>query len=347
MPIRGDLVEPNLCERLEADGVPIISPETAEEQEVYPLNIGLANMMPAKAMEATELQWSRWMGSVPMLQTGVKLIKFDNDCRERDRETGRLRSRAGHLQRYTALSDVDPDDVHCLVITGDDEETKPSKGMSSREPKGIDEIDYAGQLDNLLKWGEDNVPVTILSCLGAHFALNRLHGIKKDTTKTKTSGVFEHEIKDPADPLVRGLGDVVISPHSRWGNVPVESIEKHNSQSDSRELKILAVSQKVGWLLLKEELPNGHVRVYLQGHPEYDRDDLDAEYKRDLKHASGLKNENLLKGLEKPVDYYPDDDPSKTPRFIWEPHVGRLHQNILSLAYSITEARRRKALGLS
>ena len=43
-------------------------------------------------------------------------------------------------------------------------------------------------------------------------------------------------------------------------------------------------------------------RIFVMGHPEYDRMTLDAEYKRDK--SKGLP-------IELPKNYYPEDNPAK------------------------------------
>jgi len=338
MPIRKDMVEPDLESRLTADGVPVISPEIAEEQEIYPLTIGIANMMPNVAMQVTELQWSRWMGSEPVQQTGIKLIKFDDDCREGlNPETGELRSRTENLKRYQPLSEIDQNNLHCLVITGDNLEVEPPDGMSNREPIGWDEITYKDRLVNLIKWGEENVPVTILSCLAGHFGLNLLHGINKQTKEKKIFGIFEHNVTDRNDPITKGMGDVIIAPHARYGHVSAEQIKARNWEINNpeRELKILALSKEAGPLIIKEALANGHIRLYLQGHIEYDRMDLDTEYRRDKDQGQAM-----------PVDYYPDNNSELRPRFLWEPYARVLQHNVLGEMYRITETRRRRQLDL-
>ena len=53
-------------------------------------------------------------------------------------------------------------------------------------------------------------------------------------------------------------------------------------------------------------------------HAEYDRLTLDHEYKRDLE-----------KGLHPklPVNYYPEDDPTREPRLSWRAHCNTLYTN--------------------
>lgn len=320
---------PAFVTHLDEEQIPHIDEAMANEQEIYPLNCGLANLMPAPAMTATELQWFRWFGSHALVQIRPHFVKFDHDQREREGA-----SREEILQRYTPLSEIRKRDLHSLVITGDNLETKDLEpGFASGvepQPMDLEEIGYKQQLKDLIAYSE-SVPVTIFSCLAAHFALNHIHGLVREnmneTLDKKIIGVFSHDIVDPSSPLMRGMGDRIVSPHSRWGDISVAAVEKVAA------LKVLAVSKKVGWLALEERLPNGNLRIYLQGHPEYDKNDLDAEYKRDRE----------LGPATMPEGYYPDDDCSKDPICNWPPYARVLHENILGEVYNITERRRREA----
>ena len=57
------------------------------------------------------------------------------------------------------------------------------------------------------------------------------------------------------------------------------------------------------------------------GHPEYDRDTLKLEYDRDV--AAG-------KDIAVPVNYYPDDDPTKRPVVSWRAEGQLLYSNWLN-----------------
>ena len=59
----------------------------------------------------------------------------------------------------------------------------------------------------------------------------------------------------------------------------------------------------------------------MTGHSEYDPSTLNEEYVRDLK--KGLK-------IEKPKNYYTDDDPTKLPLVRWKSHANLLFSNWLN-----------------
>ena len=120
-------------------------------------------------------------------------------------------------------------------------------------------------------------------------------------------------------PLVRGFDDIFYVPHSRYTGVDKDEIVKNP------HLEIVAESDEAGpYLIIGDEGKN----IFVTGHPEYDILTLDKEYKRDL--AKGL-NPDI------PVNYYPDNDPSKTPIKSWRCHANTLYANWLNYyVYQIT-----------
>ena len=87
---------------------------------------------------------------------------------------------------------------------------------------------------------------------------------------------------------------------------------------DEPDLELLAASPQAG-VYLAASLDGR--RVFVTGHPEYDAETLGLEYERDL--AAGLP-------IEVPHDYYPDDDPSRTPPLRWRSHGDLLFTNWLN-----------------
>ena len=60
-------------EVLRSEGVMVISPDRAEQQDIRPLHIGLLNLMPKKIQ--TENQFARLIGATP-LQINLSLIRM-------------------------------------------------------------------------------------------------------------------------------------------------------------------------------------------------------------------------------------------------------------------------------
>ncbi|MDD5934752.1 MAG: homoserine O-succinyltransferase, partial [Clostridiales bacterium] len=101
-------------------------------------------------------------------------------------------------------------------------------------------------------------------------------------------------------------------PHSRHTQTSKEDILAND------RLTILAESEEAGIFIVMGD--DGR-RIFVMGHPEYDRITLDKEYKRDL--AKGLE-------IEMPVNYYPHDDDEVRPCMMWRAHANALYSNWLN-----------------
>ena len=62
-------------------------------------------------------------------------------------------------------------------------------------------------------------------------------------------------------------------------------------------------------------------KIFVTGHPEYDRYSLNNEYFRDL-------NKGLP--IQIPYHYYPNDDPKEKPLLQWRSHSNNLYSNWLN-----------------
>ena len=125
-------------------------------------------------------------------------------------------------------------------------------------------------------------------------------------------GIFEHDVEYPSAKLLKGFDDKFNVPHSRHTTVEREHIEACSS------LEILASSEIAGVHIAANK--NGR-QYFLFGHCEYDRDTLAGEYQRDK--SQGLD-------IQLPFNYFPDNDPDKTPVFTWRGHANLLFSNWLN-----------------
>ncbi|MFR4979369.1 MAG: homoserine O-acetyltransferase/O-succinyltransferase family protein, partial [Butyricicoccus sp.] len=132
------------------------------------------------------------------------------------------------------------------------------------------------------------------------------------TLPEKMSGIFEHRVLIPTERLLRGFNDIFYAPHSRHTEVRASDITQHE------ELRLLSVSDEAGVYIASSH--NGR-QIFVLGHSEYDRDTLKQEYFRDLS-----------RGLEPqlPRHYFPDDDPTQTPKVTWRSHGQLLYTNWLN-----------------
>ena len=180
-------------------------------------------------------------------------------------------------------------------------------------------MEYWDELKEIMDWSEKNVTSTIHICWGAQAGLYYRYGVQKHELDKKLSGIYMHHTFHRKTPLVRGFDDIFYVPHSRYTGVDKDEIVKNP------HLEIVAESDEAGpYLIIGDEGKN----IFVTGHPEYDILTLDKEYKRDL--AKGL-NPDI------PVNYYPDNDPSKTPIKSWRCHANTLYANWLNYyVYQIT-----------
>ena len=297
MPIRIDDDLP-VKKILEDENIFVMGTRRAVGQEIRPLNILILNLMPLK--EETELQLMRSLSNTP-LQVNITLLR-----------TMTYQSKnvtKGHLDRfYEDFSSVRNKKWDGFIITG-----------APVEKYEFEDVEYWDELREIMDWSEDNVTSTMHICWGAQAGLYYRYGVRKYDLPKKLSGIYEHHTFHRKTPLVRGFDDSFFVPHSRYTGVSKEDIV------NNPHLDIVAESEEAGPYLI---IGDGGKNIFVTGHPEYDVLTLDKEYKRDKK-----------KGLNPdiPVNYYPDDDPTRKPVKSWRCHANTLYANWLNYyVYQIT-----------
>ena len=242
--------------RLKADGVTVLSRERAGNQVIRELHVGLLNMMPDAALEATERQFFRLVGeSNPIAQFYVHPFTIP----------ALPRGAAGmaHIDRYyESFEQIRAHGLDALIITG----ANVSHADLSEEP-------FWEPLIEVIDWAWDNVTSTLCSCLATHAVMQFRHGQKRERKPEKIWGVFEHRVTDKRHPLVGDVNTRFDVPHSRWNGVS-------RAQFEAAGLHVLAESEAAGVHLAVSK--DGLRTVFFQGHPEYDTVSLLKEYKRDL-----------------------------------------------------------------
>ncbi|CEO98053.1 Homoserine O-succinyltransferase [Plasmodiophora brassicae] len=287
---------------LERARVFIIDDGMAQRQDIRPLRIGLLNLMPAAVREKTEVQFYRLLGNSP-LQIQPVLIRFDNYLPATGKE------RIEYF--YEPVATVKERGLDGLVVTGANLELDATGDLLD-----FHRIHYYAELCQVLDWARANVFSTVYSCLGSHFALHHFYGINRDLSPEKVFGVFRHAVnRDVHTDLVEDINDSVWAPHSRWGNVPTASL------AQTKELQVVMDSPACGWLMA---IGRDGREVYIQGHPEYDRDDLAGEYVRD-KRAGGR--------IACPANYFVDDDETRPPVCNWKADAAIFYRNWVNFIY--------------
>jgi homoserine O-succinyltransferase len=241
---------------LRGEGQTVLDPERALHQDIRELHIGLLNMMPDAALEATERQFFRLVGeSNPIAQFFVHPFTLDGLARGPE---GRH-----HVARYyDTFAQVREAGLDALIITGANV-THPDL---SQEP-------FWGPLGEVIAWAFDNVTSTLCSCLATHAVLESRYGQRRRRQPAKRWGVFQHQVLDATHPLVNDVNTRFDVPHSRWNDVS-------RAQFETAGLHVLAESPEVGVHLAVS--PDRFRMVFFQGHPEYDTVSLLKEYKREV-----------------------------------------------------------------
>ena len=277
--------------KLAQENIFVMDTERAENQQIRPLQILLVNLMPTK--EITETQILRALSNSP-LQVNLTLIHTASRKAKNTDEQ--------YLETfYRTFDEVKDQFFDGMIITGAPVELMP-----------FEEVDYWPELVEIMNWSEEHVNSTFYICWGAQAGLYYHYGLKKHLLDKKVFGVFEHHVMNRKVPLVRGFDDYFMAPHSRHTEVRAEDIRK------IPDLTILAESDEAGVFLA---IADEGRRIFVMGHPEYDRVTLDKEYKRDKE--KGLP-------IDLPVNYYPDDDDTKKPRLEWRSHGNILYSNWLN-----------------
>lgn len=290
MPIRIPDALP-ATEILEGENIFVMTEFRALHQDIRPLRVLILNLMPTKI--ATETQLMRKLSNTP-LQIQVDLL------RTKSHEATHVS--AGHLETfYRTFEDIENEHYDGLIITG-----APVELME------FEEVDYWEELCRIMDWSSTHVHSTLHICWGAQAGLYYHYGIQKYRLPKKASGVFEHRLLKPKSPLVRGFDDRFYAVHSRNTDVKIEDVEAVD------DLEIVAVSDEVGLYIVKSVDSR---RFFVFGHPEYDADTLKLEYERDVKRGINP---------EIPVNYFPDDDPTRTPLNIWRSQAQLFYTNWLN-----------------
>lgn len=290
MPIK---IDSNLPAKksLESENIFVMTNERATSQDIRPLKILILNLMPTKI--TTETQLLRLLGNTP-IQVEIELLQT---ATHQSTHTS-----AEHmLSFYKTFDEIKGSRYDGMVITG-----------APVEKLEFEDVDYWDELCEIFDWADKNVYSSFHICWGAQAALYHRYGLPKYMMDKKVFGVFRHKALDLYHPLLRGFDEEFNVPHSRHTEVRASDIAK------VKDLQIISYSNESGVHLISDM---GCRNFYSLGHSEYDRDTLAKEYFRDR--DAGLP-------IEVPVNYFPDDDPTKEPIVTWRGAGSLLFANWLN-----------------
>lgn len=277
--------------QLESENIFVMTESRAITQDIRPLNVLLVNLMPTKV--ETETQIARLLGNSP-LQVELELMQMKSHVSTHVSEDHMLAF-------YKTFDEYRDRRFDGMIITGAPVEDLP-----------FEEVDYWDELCEVMEWSKENVTSTFHICWGAQAALYYHYGIPKVKLPRRLHGVYEHEVDRRSSMLFRGADDRFWAPHSRSTGNRLEDIQQ------VPELRIISTSPEAGVYAMMTD--NGK-QVFISGHSEYDTESLAKEYERDK--AAG-KNPPV------PVNYFPDDDPTKRPVKRWRAHANLLFSNWLN-----------------
>ena len=263
----------------------------AVHQDIRPLQILILNLMPLK--EETELQLLRSLSNTP-LQVDVTFMAVESHQAKN--------TSANHLNKfYQTFSELKDMKFDGMIVTG-----APVEQME------FEEVDYWNELTEIMDWTESHVTSTIFLCWAAQASLYHFYGLQKRQLDHKMFGLFWHKVLNRK---IRWSEDLMML---FLHHIP--DIQRFQSKI-SVHVKISRFLQNLrrrGFFLA---MAQGGRKIFVMGHPEYDRVTLDGEYKRDV--GKGLQ-------IDLPKNYYKDNDPENRPLLLWRAHANNLYTNWLN-----------------
>ncbi len=281
---------------LEAEGIEIIGLNSALRQEIRPLKILFLNLMPRK--HQTEIQYARLLGNTP-LQIELTLMTTASYAPKNVSK--------GHLdQFYRKLPDIENEFFDGMIISG-----------APIERLAFEEVSYWDELTQIIDWSSRHVARRLGVCWGAQALMYQLHGVEKYEHPKKLFGVFDHALETQQRPkgLLSGFTNRFPMPVSRYtGNRPEDILRVP-------DLEILSRSPEAGVAMVLDSRTRD---VFILNHLEYDAETLAEEYARDRE--AGLQT-------DLPANYFPEDDPEKSPANSWRPYAFLLIANWINDLY--------------
>lgn len=290
MPIKIDDALPSK-KILESENIFVITNKFAAKQDIRPIKIIILNLMPIKS--ETETHLLRLLSNSP-IQVDIELLQMVSHKS--------INTSSEYLNKfYKTFNNIKALKYDGMIITGAPVETLD-----------FEQVDYWKELCNVMEWSKHNVYSSFHICWGAQAALYYHYSIPKNVISNKISGVYQQKVIDMYNPLVRGFDEIFSMPHSRYSNIDTVNILKNT------DLNIIADSKEVGASIISNK--NGR-QIFITGHLEYQKETLANEYFRDIK-----------RGLNPliPKNYFPQNDPSKSPIMSWNSHANLLFSNWLN-----------------
>ena len=278
-------------ELLKKENIFVMDTTRATGQDIRPLRIAVLNLMPLKITTETDLV--RLLSNTP-LQVELSFMKIKSHTPKN--------TPVEHMKAfYTDFELMRGQKYDGMIVTG-----------APVEQMDFEEVSYWNELAEIFDWARTHVTSTLYICWAAQAGLYHFYGVPKHRLEKKMFGIFGHRALQPLHPIFRGFDDVFYVPPSRHTEVRAADILR------VPELTLLSESPEAGVYMV---MARGGREFFVTGHSEYSPLTLDAEYRRDL--GKGLP-------IDKPVNYYIDDDPQKGVLVRWRAHANLLFSNWLN-----------------
>jgi len=276
---------------LKSENIFVLADSRANSQDIRPLRIVILNLMPLKITTETDL--IRILSNNP-LQLEIQFMKVKAHTSKN--------TPIEHMQAfYRDFELMRNEKFDGMIITG-----------APVEHLDYNEVTYWDEISEIFAWARTHVTSTMYICWAAQAGLYYHYGVPKYPLPQKMFGIFPQYTSDKTLPIFRGFDDVFYMPHSRHTEIRREDILK------VPELTLIAESPMSGVSMV---MAREGREIFITGHSEYSPNTLDTEYKRDL--GKGLP-------IQKPYNYYLDDDPEKGPLVTWRAHGNLMFQNWLN-----------------
>lgn len=328
-------------DRLRSEGQEVLQSGRARHQDIRELHIGILNMMPDAALEATERQFMRLVGSCNRIaQFHIHLFSFP--------EIPRDDKARQHIERYYEdFATLKTEGLDAIILSG----ANPAQPHIEQEP-------FWKPLLDVVDWARENTCSVMCSCLATHAVVQHLWGIHRYKLTDKRWGVYSNRVGNHAHPLIANINTRFDAPHSHVYEVNAEQLAE-------KGLLTLAKSSEADMHLAVS--PDGFRFVFFQGHPEYDAVSLLKEYKREVvryidgirdhyppfpEHYFSHKARRILEEYKQKVeraqgDYihlppFPDDEVEPLVDNTWSDTGKAIVNNWLGLVYQVTDRVRGK-----
>ncbi len=275
-------------EQLNKENIFVMNKRRATTQDIRPLQILILNLMPTKIVTETQILRLLSNNLIQLELTFMQMASHESKNTPKS-----------HLDSfYSTFNEVYNKRFDAMIVTG-----------APIELMDFEDIDYWREFTEILDWAHEKIYSCMFICWSAQAALYHYHNINKRPLKQKLSGIYNHKVINKTAKITRGFDDYFNAPHSRNTEIVLEELLEND------DLEIIANSEIAGPHIIASK---DRRRLYITGHPEYDKETLALEYLRD--YNKGLD-------IDIPVSYFEDNNPKKNIKVSWRSHANLLYAN--------------------